>query len=92
MKHQINLADVDLVEDVIPEELEHVPVASLSPRLVHVQLRSVNLFFHQMPNAPLLKQCGKQAIFNPCVRNFLLLGDSCTMKKVLKSTKFHQII
>ena len=45
MKHQINHADVDLVEDVIPEELEHVPVASLSPRLVHVQLRSVNLLF-----------------------------------------------
>ena len=44
MKHQINHADVDLVEDVIPEELEHVPVASLSPRLVHVQLRPVNLW------------------------------------------------
>ena len=44
MKHQINLADVDLVEDVIPEELEHIPVPSLSPGLVHVQLRPVNLW------------------------------------------------
>ena len=36
---------VDLVEDVIPEELEHVPVPSLRPGLVQVQLSSVNLWF-----------------------------------------------
>ena len=33
------------MENVIPEELEHVPVTSLGPCLVHVQLSSVNLGF-----------------------------------------------
>ena len=36
---------VDLVEDVIPEELEHVPVPSLRPGLIQVQLSPVHLWF-----------------------------------------------
>ena len=32
-----------LVENVIPEELEHVPVAGLRPRLVQVQFSSIDL-------------------------------------------------